>query len=152
MLGEAVTSCPDTLWLAPEYLNRYWHIAYHALFYTHLYLHTSETDFHPWAKHKKDYQFLGPVPWPPHERPQIDVPYSKEDILEYLQLCRSEIGPRMQTVDFAAPSGFPWYPVNKLELQFINIRHIQHHGAQLIDRLRTISEIPSKWVGTVPIL
>ena len=33
--------------------------------YTHLYLQTTEADFVPWAKHRDEYQSLGPLPWPP---------------------------------------------------------------------------------------
>jgi hypothetical protein len=34
-------------------------------------------------------------------------------------------------------SGFPWYRMSKLEHQLVNLRHIQHHAAQLADRLRS---------------
>ena len=47
MLREIVTRCPEQLWHTPETKNQFWHIAYHTLFYTHLYLHRSESDFAP---------------------------------------------------------------------------------------------------------
>jgi hypothetical protein len=51
-------------------------------------------------------------------------------------------------LDLASPqSGFPWYKVSKLEHQLVNIRHIQHHTAQLVDRLRAADDIGIKWVG-----
>jgi hypothetical protein len=62
MLSQAIGGCPEPLWLAANYRNRFWHIAYHAIFFTHLYLHSSETEFRPWAKHRPNYQFLGPTP------------------------------------------------------------------------------------------
>jgi len=37
MLKQAVEKCPVSLWDDRRYRNRFWHIAYHALFYTHLY-------------------------------------------------------------------------------------------------------------------
>jgi hypothetical protein len=146
MLGQAVAQCPEPLWLAPDYPNKFWHIAYHTLFFTHLYLQTSEAEFRPWLKHKKDYQFLGPRPWAPHEVPEIGAPYSKEDILEYHQFCLGETAARVPSVDLDAPSGFHWLPFNKAELQVYNIRHIQHHAGQLIDRLRTAEGIGTPWV------
>jgi len=40
--------------------------------------------------------------------------------------------------------------MSKLEHQFVNIRHIQHHGAQLADRLRSAANIGIRWVGGQP--
>ena len=47
MIGEAIAKCSDTLWEDPAYTNRFWHIAYHALFYTHLYLQDSGQTYVP---------------------------------------------------------------------------------------------------------
>ena len=35
----------------------------------------------------------------------------------------------------------------KMEMQFINIRHIQHHAGQLIDWLTTKERISIDWIG-----
>ena len=147
MLREAVTKCPESLWLAPEYHNKFWHIAYHGLFYTHLYLSNSEKEFTPWKKHREGYQWLGPFPWPPHDRPKIETPYSQDEVLEYLQFCCEAIDARVPYLDFDAPSGFSWLPFGKLELQLYNLRHLQHHTGQLIDRLRTVAQIGVGWVA-----
>ncbi len=58
MLKQAVERCPASLWDDGRYRNRCWHIAYHALFYTHLYLQRSERDFSPWARHREQCQFM----------------------------------------------------------------------------------------------
>ena len=150
MLSHAVTQCPEALWLAAERQNRFWHIAYHAVFFTHLYLQPSEAEFRPWARHRPNYQFLGTTPWPPYERPTIDAPYSQADVLEYRDLCLGEIETRVPAGDLDAPSGFPWLRFSRLEVHLYNIRHLQHHAAQLIDRLRTGSGIGIGWVGSVP--
>ncbi|HUJ22101.1 MAG TPA: DinB family protein [Bryobacteraceae bacterium] len=149
MLREAVAVCPESLWAAPEYPNRFWHIAYHALFYTHLYLQAGEAEFHAWTKHKQNYNFLGPLPWPPHERLVIATPYSKQEILDYQRICRKEIDAKVPSLDLAAASGFSWIPFSKLELQLYSIRHLQHHTGQLADRLRTAAGIGLKWVPAV---
>jgi len=149
MLREAITKCPESLWLAPDYPNKFWHIAYHVLFCTHMYLQNSYEEFTPWEKHRENYQWLGPLPWPPHERPKIETPYSKEEVLEYLRICSREIDARVPSLDFSAPSGFFWLSFAKLELQLYNIRHLQHHTAQLIDRLRTVAQIGVAWVVAV---
>ena len=48
MLENALEQCPEDLWFSEEYKNRTWHIAYHVLFYTHLYSQPSEADFKFW--------------------------------------------------------------------------------------------------------
>lgn len=149
MLGNAVRQCPESAWLDASFPNKYWHLAYHALFYTHLYMQESEADFTPWRKHRPDYQFLGTTPWPPYDRPKIETPYNKEDILEFHQFCSEEIEVRLRSMDFSAPSGFHWLPVNKLELQLYNLRHLQHHTGQLVERLRSANNIGIAWVRGV---
>jgi hypothetical protein len=150
MLKQAIAQCPESLWNDRGYKNKFWHISYHVLFYTHLYLQDSEKDFTPWSKHKDQYQFLGPLPWPPHNEPEIGEPYSRKEILEYLEICRQQVEEKITSLNPDAESGFHWLPFGKMELQLYNIRHVQHHTGQLIDRLRTRENIGVGWVGTKP--
>lgn len=147
MLTQAVEKCPDSRWFAADCPNKLWHIAYHTLFYTHLYLHPSAAEFTPWHKHRPDYQYLGAVPWPPYDRPKIDTPYSKPEILEFHDFCRGEIDARVRSLDLDSPSGFPWLKFSRFEVHLYSIRHTQHHAGQLIDRLRTADNIGIPWVG-----
>jgi hypothetical protein len=110
----------------------------------------SGKEFVPWSKHRTEYEFLGPLPWPPHKEPDIGEPYTRPEILEYLDLCRNEVQERVPLLDLQAGSGFDWLPFDKLELQFYNIRHLQHHTGQLVDRLRTREGIGVGWVGAKP--
>jgi hypothetical protein len=146
MLGQAIDVCPKPLWLDPGYLNRFWHIAYHTLFYTHLYLQPTEAHFSYWEKHRQNSQYLGRRPWSTEDLPRIEPAYSKGDLLEYLEICRTESVHNVSLLDLDAPSGFSWLPFNKLELQFYNIRHLQHHTGQLADRLRNVDNIGLDWV------
>jgi hypothetical protein len=151
MLEQAVLQCPEALWDDRAYKNPFWHHAYHVLFYTHLYLQPSGQDFSPWAKGRKDYEFLGTLPWPPHDEPEIGEAYSKQEILEYHAFCRLEVEEQLERLDLdAAKSGFPWLPFGKLELQFYNVRHLQHHVGMLCERLRTSAGIGVDWVGKGP--
>lgn len=148
MLEHAIRLCPDALWLAAsgDSPNRYWHIAYHALFYTHFYLSPTEKQFVAWPSHRLEYQFLGAVPWKPDEPHVVDEPYSQAELLQYADFCHSEIDTQTAAVDLEAPSGFYWLPFNKLELQFYNIRHLAHHTGQLSDRLRSQANLGLQWV------
>lgn len=147
MLRAAVERCPAELWDAPAPKNRFWHIAYHALFFTHLYLHRAAADFRPWPKHRDDYEQMGPQPWPPHRVPQIGEPFSRAELLEFLTFCEREVDARVPALDLAAESGFDWLPMDKLELQLYSIRHLQQHCGELADRLGQAGvDVP--WVGS----
>ncbi len=138
MLRQAITQCPQSLWEDDSYANPFWHVAYHTLFYTHLYLQPSSENFVPWEKHRDDLRRL--------ENTGIE-PYSKDEVLEYLGFCLEQVGAQVESLDMEDDSGFHWLPFNKLELQFYNIRHIQQHSGELCERLGAHGEIEVGWVG-----
>jgi hypothetical protein len=148
MLESAIRTCPKAIWLdsSGDSPNRYWHIAYHALFYTHFYLAPTEADFVPWPMHRAGYNFLGAVPGAPNERPKVDKPYQPPELLDYALFCQSEVSRQMASVDFDAPSGFYWLPFSKFELQLYTLRHLAHHTGQLADRLRSQANLGVGWV------
>jgi len=146
MLRHTVEACPEDLWRSAAYHNRFWHVAYHALFFTHLYLQPSDAGFQPWGKHKPDSQFFGARPWAPDEPISIPSPYSRDEVLEYLEFFCAEVAAKVPAISLDADSGFHWLPFNRLELHLYNIRHIQHHAGQLADRLRTAANIGTSWV------
>jgi hypothetical protein len=148
MLKHSIDRCPEDLWTSASYPNAFWHVAYHALYVLHMYLQPDSDSFRPWEKHRKEYEFLGPLPWPPHKRPDIGEPYTKEQVMEYLLICDEMIDPAVDKLDLDAPEcGFWWYKMSKLEHQFVNIRHTQHHAAQLMDRLRQVAGVGIDWIG-----
>jgi hypothetical protein len=148
MLKQAVVKCPDSIWNAAQDRNKFWHVAYHALFYTHLYLQDTEKDFKPWASHRDEYQFMGQVPWPPHDPPKIGDPYAREEVLDYLTFVQEQVRERLPALDLEAASGFGWQPFGKLELQIYNIRHLQQHTAELHERLGARAGIDLNWIGS----
>ncbi len=148
MLHSAIELCPEDLWFSTEYRNRFWHIAYHTVFYTHLYVQPSETDFQAWNKHVPNSNYLGPRPWAKNEPFQIPEPYAKSDVQDYFELCLAEVEKQVPLIRLEDGSGFSWLPFDKFELQAYNIRHLQHHTGQLIERLRTAANIGVSWTGS----
>jgi len=146
MLRQVIAACPDPVWLSTAPRNRFWRVAFHALFYTHLYLQPAEDDFAKWPKHRDQSQFLGVVPWPPHDQPQVGPPYTQQELLEYVDFVRAEVDAKVDVLDLEGSSGFWWLPFDKTELQFYNIRHLQHHTGELSDRLGN-EGIALDWVG-----
>jgi hypothetical protein len=147
MLNQAIIQCPQDLWADAKFGNQFWQIAYHALFYTHLYLQTTEEDFNPRKMHFENaHRFSTPEPGLSVEGEGAGS-YQKEEILEFLDFCRQEVDERVAELDPDAESGFDWIPFNKQELQFYNIRHLQHHTGELCERLGTAAGIDINWVG-----
>ena len=148
MLQQSVENCPESLWFDTQQKNKYWQVAFHVLFYTHLYLGPTEEQFESWPKHRDQSEFLGDrIPWAPDEKPKIGEPYTQAEILEYLAFCREEVDIQVTQLDLEAASGFEWLPFNKLELQFYNIRHIMQHTGELSGRLLEQEGIEINWVG-----
>jgi DinB superfamily len=147
MLQQTIVKCPDSLWLDATAPNHFWHVAYHTLFFLHLYLQPRVQDFVAWPKHIREIENLSAPPWAPDDKPQIGEPYSCQDVLEYLEFCRGEIDRQITALDFEQPSGFHWLPFSKMELQFYNLRHLHQHIGELSGRLLTEARLTIDWVA-----
>jgi hypothetical protein len=157
MLKQAIEKCPDDLWVSRDYKNPFWRIAYHTLYFVHLYIQPSVYAFRPWEHHQTGIQDLDDIPAPPeileltelpHRPPQTGKPYTKKEVLEYWSFCERMVDDAVDALDLTSPeSGFSWYKISKAEHQIVAIRHIQHHAAQLGDRLRKTADVGLDWVG-----
>lgn len=151
MLRDAIEKCPPAAWSGTEQLNQFWQIAYHAIYIGDMYLRPNEAAFRPWREHQGGTQnpdgIAGP-PDPASTLPLIPNEYSKSQVLEYLAILDGQVGHAVDAIDLTSPeSGFSWYKISKLEHQFVNIRHLQHHTAQLADRVRASAGLGVRWVG-----
>ncbi len=147
MLEQAVQKCPASVWDDGQDKNRFWRVAFHTLFYTHLYLQPKEEAYVPWAKHRDEAQHFGPLFHEGNREPVVGDGYSCEEILEYIDFCRDQVKLQVPQMEYTAASGFDWLPLNKLELQFYNIRHIQQHTGELYERLDSRAGMELNWVG-----
>jgi hypothetical protein len=146
-LRQAIEKVPDAMWNDPADSAPFWRVAYHTLFFTHLYLQQDEAAFTAWARHREEANFIGSVPSGNDRGPKPCEPYTRDDILEYWQVCDDMIDPGVDALDLSAPEcGFSWYTMPKLEHQIVNIRHIQNHAAALSLRLRQSAGIDIDWV------
>jgi hypothetical protein len=140
MLRAAIRRCPDDLWASSRgHASPFWRIAYHTLYYTHLYLQANNRDFNPWEYHHGGIQRF--------EKPlKARRPYTKAEVLAYWKVCGSMVDDAVDALDLNDPrSGFSWYKIPKMEHQIVNIRHIQYHQAQLADRLRAATGAGVGW-------
>jgi hypothetical protein len=150
MLENAIRACPDELWSdpsrPPEWIRNsvpgFWYVAYHTLFFLDFYLSGSEKKFAPPAPFTLDE--LDPAGLLPER------PYTKDELLTYLahgrEKCRSAIE---VLTDGAARErcGFERLDMPVAELLLYNMRHVQHHAAQLNLILRQTVEAAPRWVA-----
>jgi hypothetical protein len=152
MLHEAIERCPDDVWESEEHKNAFWQVAYHVLYFTDLYLRPSLAAFRPWAGHQGSVQHedgIAGAADPKSPLPLIPSPYTKEQTLAYWRIVDAMVDGAVDALDlWSAESGFHWYPIPKLEHQLVNLRHLQHHAAQLADRLRAAEDVGVRWVGS----
>jgi hypothetical protein len=151
MLKNAIELCPESLWSKSGHTNECWQVAYHALFFAHMYGQPNEAAFKPWKDHVADVQYPDGIAGPSDPKsslPLLARPYTKEQVLEHWSFCDGQIDAAVDSIDLHSnESGFWWYPIPKVEHQIVNLRHIQHHTAQLADRARTAVDKGVDWVG-----
>ncbi len=155
MFADAVRQSTDAVWLDDARPSAFWQIAYHTLFYGHMYLHRDWASFRPWPGHRAEVRrpdALRPPRDPDSVLADLPEPYTRDQVLELCAICDAMVDDAIDGFDLTSPDcGFPWYPgVSKLEHQFIAIRHIQHHTAQLADRLRQARDVGVDWIGARP--
>lgn len=160
MLRQAIELCPDEEWADGRDAVPFWRVAYHALYYSHLYLQPDESSFTPWEHHQTGLQDLDDVPGPPHllevlelrhRPPQTGVPYTKAQVMAYWGVCDGTVDEAIDAFDTASPeTGFSWHdpPRSKVQHHIEAIRHIQHHAAQLASRVHAASGASVEWIGS----
>jgi hypothetical protein len=139
MLQSAIAQCPDALWADTQYASTYGQIAYHTLYFTGLYLSANETAFRPWSGHRQGAQQLG-------KAAEVRT-YLKPHVADYLKDILVSLESLLEYDQPDAPSGFEWLPFSRLELHLYNLRHIQHHTGQLIERLHAQGIQYIEWIG-----
>lgn len=150
MVSTAFETCPDDLWDASVGRHPFWLIGYHALYYTDLYLAGSEEAFVPPEFGRDNEQYMERLPVPPHDEVEIGEPYQRQQLLDWCNRCRAKVDEIVlaETPEsLAADSDFSWIPFSRLELHIYNIRHIQHHVAQLSLELKFQTGTGVEWVG-----
>jgi len=147
-LGHCIAKCPDALWNAPVARYPFCQTAFHALIFADLYLGPDEASFRRQPFHLANAAFFGDYEQL-EDREPLSL-YERSPLMAYLEFCRGKATSTIaaETPEtLASPASFPRRNVFRAELHVINIRHIQHHAAQLTLRLRLASDVEIPWVG-----
>jgi uncharacterized damage-inducible protein DinB len=138
MLHDCIDKCPPEHWSGPTSIigtYEFWHVAYHTLYCTDIYLSPTEAafelraEFHPGGQRDIDDEY-------PSRRME------KDELTKYVMHCLT----KLRTV-FAAeteqslrgPSGHPRRTFSRGELHLYNMRHVMHHTGQLSALLRRLN-------------
>jgi hypothetical protein len=85
--------------------------------------------------------------------PEVVLPepaYGKDELLGYLEHCRKKLDAVMAGMTkawVANPCPFPYRDMSNGELLLYNMRHVQHHAAQLNMLLRQATDSAPDWVS-----
>lgn len=143
MLENALVACPEELWSDRSRQPELWYVVFHTLFFLDLYLSDSVEGFVP------------PMPFTLDELDPAGVlperPYTKDELHTYLEHGRRKCRATIEALtDEKARErrGFEWLAdVNRGELLLYNMRHVQHHAAQLNLILRQTTDSAPRWVA-----
>ena len=152
MLKQAIELCPEGEWHNPAPTNAFWQVAFHTLYFTHLYLMPDVASFRPWPHGQNRVQHPDGIAGhadPESRLPLIPDPYTRAQVLAYWDFCDGIVDDAIDALDLGSPeSGFYWYKISKLEHQLVSLRHIAHHTGQLADRVRASASTGVRWVGS----
>lgn len=144
MLENAITACPEDLWSDRTKKHEFWYMVYHTLFWLDFYLSESADDFRP------------PEPFTMGEMDPAGVlperVYAKPELLTYLEHGRAKCRTVIETMtDETAARSFKFGTIEMSfgELLLYNMRHVQHHAAQLNLLLRQNTDSAPRWVKRV---
>jgi DinB superfamily len=127
MLNDIIDLCPASLWTAvvwhdpdDERYGQFWFVVYHTLKWLDLNLNGTMDGFAP------------PPPFLAKGLP--DQPYTREQLLAYLRLCREKCRVTLEGLsDERARQRcvYEWMQPTFFELMLYSMRHVQEHTAQL---------------------
>jgi hypothetical protein len=154
MLCDCMRGADPAAWQATVGRFPFWHVAYHTLYFTDLYLSPDERGFQPPLFHREDSNWLAVNLAVPQKEVVASLPYDKETLAAYLDACRAKARRAMEgetEATLAGPSGFPWLGFTRLEAHLYNIRHIQHHTGQLSASLQRHLGAGAEWAYSEPL-
>jgi hypothetical protein len=152
MLAECVEKCPEGMWLEGKHPRTFWRIAFHAAFFTHLYLGQNEAAFQPWPGRREGIHpglWEDPAPVEPYELPKGAESYRRNEIRDYIRFVDELVDPTVDQLNLDSDeTGFSWYEnMSKLSHELMNLRHIQGHVGQLSELLMA-KGIDTDWIST----
>ena len=141
-LENAINECPNDLWGDKAGFGEFWYMVYHTLFFLDYYMSAKEEGFEPLAPYTlSELDPAGVFP---------DRIYDKGEMLTYLNFGRNKAKARIKglsEITAFVRCNFGGPAVNVAELMIYEMRHVQHHAAQLNLLMRQKVDFASKWIS-----
>ena len=139
MLKGCVENYDEHLWQdRAKYKVAAGQIAYHTAFFTNIYLSPSRRTAVRWAREVPRMENLGnPV--------ASGELLSRADIAEFVDHIVLCLPKYLGTISVDSDCWPDWYSLSQLEFHINNLRHMQHHVGQLIERHRLIKPLSVPW-------
>ncbi len=141
-LENAIVACPKRVWGDRSGFHEFWYMVYHTLFWLDYYMSESSEGFAPPAPFTLgEFDPAGVFP---------DRVYTKDEMLTYLEHGRNKSRARLEGLTDQTANqrcGFERPDITVAELMLYNMRHVQHHAAQLNLLLRQQIDSAPRWVG-----
>lgn len=138
MLRTAIEKVPNHHWNNEKDNNPNWQIAYHVVWGAKFYLGANPESYVPFENAIEGAESLGGnQDWEnADEGITVEGFHSKAELLAFIDEIENNLQQSIEDLPLDQDSGFEWYPYSRLELHMNSIRHIQHHTAQIIERLK----------------
>lgn len=128
MLKSCVEQYDESVWSDDTYDTPACAIAYHVTYCANMYGAPSEKAMIHWdGEDEKKFQF------------------TKTEILDFIAHTEKNLPTYLEEFSANDACWPDWYDLPQLEFHFNNIRHIQHHTAQLIERHRLTRKLKVEW-------
>ena len=141
--------CPDAQWNVLVARYPFNQVLFHTLFFADFYLGYDAKSFRSQSFHKENRDLFADYEQLSDREPQSV--YSRNQIEKYGKFC---VEKALETVvleteqSLCSEACFERREFSRAELHVYNIRHIQHHAAQLILRLRIDADVDIPWIGS----
>jgi DinB family protein len=148
-LDACLERCPDTAWQDKVGRYPFSQVVFHALFFADLYLGEDEEAFRREPFHRDHESFFGDYEQLEYREPMST--YEKSDIRAYMTYCKQrvrEVVAAETEASFSAQTKFFGRTFTRAEQHVYNVRHIQHHAAQLILVLRKHHDVDVAWFAS----
>ncbi len=145
-LGYCIDACPGSAWQEAHNDAPFSQVVFHTLFYADFYLGRDSVPFKDQAFHKSHKDVFRD-----YEEMEDKLPkhlYEKPFCLDYLAHCVSKLKAVVadETLEsLAGKSGIDFRKSSRAELYVYNLRHIQHHAAQLGLRIQWVTGKQMPW-------
>jgi hypothetical protein len=144
MLENALRACPEALWRDCSDQPEFWYLVFHTLFWLDVYLSDSVEEFAAALSAPFTLCEMDPAGIMPERI------YTKEELQTYLahgrEKCRRVLNDLTDEKAFQSRR-FGSIEGSRLELLLYNMRHVQHHAAQLNLILRQAIDSAPGWVA-----